>query len=97
MARLSPPWPSASQPPREAANRPWGRRTIPRVRTRRAERNGVEVNKLDGPDQYELVDSDGDPVVLTIPNPVLSEMIVYLWRRFGTLHGFLITDLTKKH
>ena len=60
-------------------------------------RNGVEVNKLSGPDEYELVDLEGDPVVLTIPNPVLSEMIVYLWRRFGTLHGFLITDLTKKH
>lgn len=59
-------------------------------------RYGVEVNRLEGPDEYELVDAEGDPVVLTIPNPVLSEMVVYLWRRFGALHGFLITDLTKK-
>ena len=44
-------------------------------------------------DFYELVDLDGDPVVIHIPNPVLSETIAYLYRRFGHLHGFSITDL----
>lgn len=55
-------------------------------------KHGVEVHPLDG-DWFELVDRDGDPVVMHIPNPVLSAMVVKLWERFGELHGFLITDL----
>lgn len=55
-------------------------------------RFGVEVYPQGG-DWYELIDRDGDPVVIQIPNPVLSDMIVYLYRRFGELHGFKITAL----
>lgn len=62
--------------------------------------HGVLVERLDDVDQYELVDLDGDPEVLIIPAVVLSEMIVHIYRRFGQLHGFEITDLVapnRKH
>lgn len=56
--------------------------------------HGVEVEPLPhGGDFYELIDLDGDPEVLHIPNPVLSETIAHFYRRFGDLHGFLISDL----
>jgi len=56
--------------------------------------HGVSINRLDeNSDWYELIDLDGDPVVLQLLQPVLSETITYLYRRFGELHGFLITDL----
>ena len=56
--------------------------------------HGVGVEPLpQGGDFYELFDLDGDPEVLHIPNPVLSETIAHLYRRFGDLHGFSITDL----
>lgn len=54
--------------------------------------HGVEVSKNED-NYYLLVDRDGDPVIVHLPNPVLSESIVYLYRRFGALHGFQITDL----
>lgn len=58
---------------------------------------GVEVSRIDDSvDYYLLVDADGDPHVQHIPNPVVSEVIVALYRRFGALHGFLITDLASK-
>lgn len=59
-------------------------------------RHGVQVNP-EGDDWYELVDSDGDPEVIRIYNPVLPDMVVKLWERFGTLHGFDITALVRRH
>ena len=62
--------------------------------------HGVQVERLEDGDQYELVDLDGDPEVLIIPAAVLSEMIVHIYRRFGQLHDFEITDLVapnRKH
>lgn len=55
-------------------------------------KHGVLVERLDG-DMHELVDLEGDPVVVHLPNPVPSEIVIYLWRRFGSLHGFAVTDL----
>ena len=55
--------------------------------------HGVSVKLLDDVDQYELVDLDGDPEVLHIPDVVLSELVVHIYRRFGQLHNFEITDL----
>lgn len=57
--------------------------------------HGVEVLALDG-DWFELVDSDGDPLVIEISNPVVSEMVTYLYRRFGELHGIKITEFVKR-
>ena len=54
----------------------------------------VEIGDDDG-DNYTLTDIEGDPVVVPIPNPVPSEVVVFLFRRFGALHGFAITDLVK--
>ena len=54
--------------------------------------HGVETTRCEE-DWYELVDLDGDPVVQHIPNPVQSEVIEFLHRRFGELHDFEITDL----
>ena len=63
--------------------------------------HSVAVNRLDETsDWYELVDLDGDPVVQQIPQPVMSETIAFLYRRFGELHGILITDFvapTRRH
>lgn len=63
--------------------------------------HGVSVSSLDGDsDWYELVDLDGDPHVLRIAQPVPSEVVTFLYRRYGELHGFLITDLvapSRKH
>lgn len=56
--------------------------------------HGVEVEPLEH-DFYEMVDLDGDPHVQYLPNPVLSEVVVAIYRRFGDLHGFEITDLVK--
>lgn len=47
-------------------------------------------------DFYLLLDNEGDPEVLHIPNPVLSKTIEHLYRRFGHLHGFEITELVKR-
>jgi hypothetical protein len=58
-------------------------------------KHGVEVTEC-GNDFYELVDIDGDPEVLHVPNPVLSETVTHIYRRFGALHGFDITALVKK-
>lgn len=60
--------------------------------------HGVSVDKLED-DLYEMVDLDGDPHVQHLPNPVLPEVVVFLYRRFGKMHGFEITDLVsrKKH
>jgi hypothetical protein len=54
--------------------------------------HGVSVEKIEE-DWYELEDLDGDAEVLRIPAPVLSETVAYLYRRYGELHGFEITDL----
>lgn len=59
-------------------------------------RHGVQVTP-DGDDFYELIDLDGDAVIVAIPQPVLSETIAFLYRRFGELHGFEITALVRKH
>lgn len=62
--------------------------------------HGVEVSHYgDNPDYYLMVDLDGDPHVQHLPNPVASEVVVMIYRRFGELHGFEITDLVakKKH
>lgn len=58
--------------------------------------HGVEVERLED-NYYLLVDCDGDPEVLHIPNPVLSPTITHLYRRFGELHEFEITALVKRH
>lgn len=60
--------------------------------------HGVAVDRTEE-DWYEMVDLDGDPHVQHLPNPVPSEIIVWLYRRFGKLHGFEITALRhrKKH
>lgn len=55
---------------------------------------GVEITDL-GNAAYELVDSDGDSEVIFLDDPVLSRMIVHLWRRFGQLHGMLPTDFVE--
>lgn len=55
--------------------------------------HGVSVERDGDTDFYECVDLDGDPEVIYLPNPVPREMIAHLYRRFGELHGFLITDL----
>ncbi len=57
-------------------------------------RFGVEVNLLTS-NLFELVDCEGDPEVLILQDPLPPEMIVHLYRRFGALHGFLITDLIR--
>jgi hypothetical protein len=57
--------------------------------------HGVAVDAV-GEDDYELLDMNGDVVVVHIPNPVLSETLVYLYRLFGALHGFEITALVKR-
>ncbi len=54
--------------------------------------HGVHVDNFEE-DWYELVDLDGDAEVLRIPNPVLAETVVHIWRRFGELHDFPITAL----
>ena len=62
--------------------------------------HGVNVEPLPGrEDYYLMIDLDDDPHVQHLPNPVLSEAVNTIWRRFGTLHGFEITDLVakKKH
>lgn len=56
--------------------------------------HGVACQPL-GDDWYELVDLAGDPEVLYLPEVVTSELVTHLWRRFGDLHGFRITDLVK--
>jgi hypothetical protein len=55
---------------------------------------GVEVVEL-GDSQFELTDSDGDPEVLFLDDPVTARMVVHLWRRFGQLHGMLPGDFVK--
>lgn len=59
---------------------------------------GVSVEPT-GDDYYEMVDIDGDPHVQFLPNPVPPEIVVALYRRFGELHGFQVTELTvrRKH
>lgn len=57
-------------------------------------KHGVEVTQVE-PDQYLLVDADGDPHVMHIPNPVPSEIIQAIYLRFGQ-HGFRITDLRSR-
>lgn len=62
--------------------------------------HGVEISHVaEQADYYMMIDLDGDPHVQHLPNPVLSEVIVAIFRRFGNLHGFEITDLVvrKKH
>jgi hypothetical protein len=61
--------------------------------------HGVDVEPIED-DWYEMVDLDGDPHVQYLPNPVPSEIVVALYRRFGELHDFEITALRaprKKH
>ncbi len=47
--------------------------------------HGVSVQKDQGdlPDFYMTVDSDGDPRVMYIPNPVPSEIVVSIFRYFA--------------
>lgn len=52
---------------------------------------GVGVRAIDDL-WFELTDLDGDVEVLPIDDPVLSRMIVHLWRRFGMRAGMLPTD-----
>lgn len=62
--------------------------------------HGVHIEHVAGEEDYYLMlDLDGDPHVQHLPNPVLSETIVAIWRRFGALHDFAINDLVarKKH
>lgn len=59
-------------------------------------KHGVEVNHEDG-DWYELVDADGDPEVMLITNPVMPDVVIKIWERFGELHAILITELAIKH
>lgn len=58
-------------------------------------RYGVKVKEL-GDDWYELVDRDGDPESVLLPDAVVSEVIVKIWKRFGGIHSFPITALVKK-
>mgnify|MGYP001208041536 FL=1 len=57
--------------------------------------HGVEVHPDESKEWYELVDKDGDAIFIRLPNPILRAQTVYLYRQFGELHGFLITDLVK--
>ncbi len=54
--------------------------------------HGVAISAPDG-DYYTMVDLDGDVEVLHLPQPVLSETVAHIYRRFGELHGFEITEL----
>lgn len=57
-------------------------------------KHGVQVFPAeDSSDWFEMVDLEGDSIVVHLPNPVLRAQVVSLWRRFGPLHGFLITEL----
>ena len=56
--------------------------------------HGVTCNPLNN-DLYEMVDLDGDPEVVHLPEIVYSELVTHLWRRFGDLHGFPISELVK--
>lgn len=58
--------------------------------------HGVQVTVQED-DWYELVDADGDPEVLLITNPVLPDMLVKIWERYGDIHEFHITDLVRRH
>ncbi|MGN7917335.1 hypothetical protein [Lysobacter sp. 22409] len=57
--------------------------------------SGVSVQP-ENDDYYLLVDPEGDPLVMHVPNPVPSEIIEALYRHFGHL-GFKITDLRSPH
>lgn len=52
----------------------------------------VEIT-AQGDDLYELVDREGDAFSLYIDDPVPSEIVAILYRRFGKLHHFQITAL----
>lgn len=56
--------------------------------------HGVLVEKNDG-DWYTLIDKDGDAEVMLLPNPVLRDVVVHLYRRFGELHEFSILELRR--
>lgn len=58
--------------------------------------HGVGIRRIED-DWYELVDCDGDVVIQHLPNPVLRDIIPTIYRRFGQLHGFEITELVHKH
>jgi hypothetical protein len=57
-------------------------------------KHGVRVISL-GDDYYELVDADDDPVVLHLAEVTPPEIVVYLYRRFGEIHGINISDFNK--
>jgi len=49
---------------------------------------------------YELEDLEQEPAFIKLTDPVRSQMLVFLWRRFGVMHGFKITAFhaaTPKH
>jgi hypothetical protein len=56
---------------------------------------GVKIEDLRN-GSYELEDLEGDVEVLFIDDPVVSQMITYLWRRFGQLHGMVPSDIIEK-
>lgn len=55
--------------------------------------HGVEVTPTSDNDFFELYEDDqGTTHVVYLPNPVLREMITWLYRNYGHC-GFKITDL----
>lgn len=57
--------------------------------------HGVRVTRDGDSDWYELEDLDGECEVLLITDPVLADMVVKLFLRFGGIHGFKVTALRK--
>ena len=55
---------------------------------------GVSIEAYgERPDWYLVTDLDDTPEVIKLTDPVRSQMIVWLWRRFGELHEFSFKDL----
>ncbi|MGH8029358.1 MAG: hypothetical protein ACREO3_05425 [Arenimonas sp.] len=55
--------------------------------------HGVKITETKDHNWFELEDFDGDTVVLYLPNPIIRAQTVYLYRRFGDLHGFELETL----
>jgi len=56
--------------------------------------HGVQLEPI-GDDFYACEDLDGVPCVMHIPEIVISEVVLLIWRRFGGIHDFPITALVK--
>jgi len=62
--------------------------------------HGVVLVPAESEGFYELEDLEQEPAFIKLTDPVRSQMLVFLWRRFGVMHGFKITAFhaaTPKH